>query len=71
MIEDELNITVTKWGYSVPVSCCVMTAHTGVNYCEHPPPPPVSKWRSFKWELQAWWWENRPHIHRGPCEVDE
>ena len=65
------NFEVHKISYVMPVSCCVMTANTGDNHCQHPPPKPLSRYRRIRINAQLWWWHNRPHIHRGPCEVDE
>ena len=72
MSEDpKFEFEVRKVGYTVPVSCCVMTDHTGVNYCKHPPYPPVSRWRRAKYALRSWWWQHRPRLHFGPCDDGE
>lgn len=66
------DITVRKIGYTMPVSCCLLTAYSDdINYCKHPKPPPPSRWELTRWRLRDWWWRNKPTIHRGPCEVDE
>lgn len=65
------EFTVKKISYTVPVSCCVMTANTGVNYCEHPLPEPPSRWKRARWAMRDWCWRNKPHIHRGPCETGD
>ena len=62
---------VRKIGYSVPVSCCLLTDATGVNHCKHPLPPPPTRWQTLRRRLADWWWRNRPAVHRGPCEVEE
>jgi hypothetical protein len=68
---EEPEVKVNKIGYYVPVSCCVMTDSTGVNYCEHPAPPPLSRRRRIRLNLQVWWATHRPHIHLGPCDVED
>lgn len=65
------EFTVRKYAATMPVSCCVLTDSTGVNHCEHPPPPPISRWRSLRWNLRNWWDAHRPHIHLGPCDTED
>jgi hypothetical protein len=56
--EDGLPI-VRKASYYMPVSCCQLTDSTGVNHCEHPPPPPVPWRRRLRWRISDRWWALR------------
>lgn len=48
-------IEVRKLAALIPVSCCVMTDTTGVNHCEHPPPPQPPLHRRLRWRLRSSW----------------
>jgi hypothetical protein len=65
------DFQVRKIGWTLPVSCCVMTDATGINHCQHPPPKPLTRRQRVRYAWLSWWWRNRPTLHRGPCEVDE
>ena len=64
------EITVTKYGATVPISCCVLTEATGENHCVHPPAPrarlPWHRW--LRWSISAWWYDHGPRVHFGPCD---
>lgn len=64
----EPTINVTKFGYQVPVSCCMAeTCEPG----DHPAAPKQPWRRSVRWRLAAWWYDDRPRVHRGPCDHGE
>lgn len=58
---DDARLRVTKIGYTIPVSCCVLGT------CDHEGPTPTRRQR-IRLRLGRWWWDNRPRIHRGPCD---
>jgi hypothetical protein len=29
---------------------------------------PVSRWRSLRWRMSAWWYDHRPRVHLGDCD---
>lgn len=35
------------------------------------PPPPTPRLRALRWALRSWWWDHRPRVHFGPCDIGE
>lgn len=68
--EADFTITVHKFGAALPVSCC-MLADAGGSPCDHPARPPLPRRKRVRWAITNWWYRNRPHMHRGPCPVEE
>lgn len=61
---------VNKLSTYMPVSCCVMTDTTGVNHCEHPPPPPVPRLTRLRWRLRDRWSTFRMQLGSRVAGVD-
>lgn len=56
--------TITKYGYVVPISCCLAeTCEPGA----HPAPPKLPWRRRVQLRINYWWYDNRIRVHRGPC----
>lgn len=49
------DVAVRKFAAYFSVSCCQLTDSTGVNHCEHPPPPPIPRWTRLRWRIRSWW----------------
>ena len=65
---DSKPIKITKISYTVPVSCCVaQTCGPG----DHPAAPELPWRRRIRLRMGSWWYDNRPRIHRGPCDLDD
>lgn len=62
-------LTVKKFAYTVPISCCLASEH-GIGTCDHPKPPPLTRRQRFRlWRARIW--DRRPRIHLGPCNHDD
>lgn len=56
----EHQLIVGKWSHVFPISCCVLTDSSGVNYCcDHAPLPPIPRWRGAYWRWRERWWALR------------
>jgi hypothetical protein len=53
--EPDPEIAVRKLRAFMHVTCCEMTDSTGVNHCEHPPPPRPPLHRRLHWRISSWW----------------
>jgi len=72
----EPEITVHKIGAYVPVSVELLLDAGAITEEEAremgwTPPPPLPRLRRLRWALSSWWWDHKPRVHFGPCEVDE
>jgi hypothetical protein len=63
-------LAVTKWGQQIPVSCCQLTAHTGVNHCTHPPAPPIPWRKRAQWRAWEQWHRLRRRVGSWIAGVD-
>lgn len=70
MTADEPQFTVHKYAAFVPVSCCLLTDTTGINHCQHPLPPPPSRWQRLRWRTRERWHHLRMHIGSWIAGVD-
>lgn len=64
------ELTVHKLAAYLPVSCCQMTDSTGVNHCEHPPPPRPPWRRRLRWAVSARWGALRMRLGSWLAGVD-
>jgi hypothetical protein len=69
----EPEISIYKYGWRMPLSIEQAFDYQLISEAEAremgwTPPPPVPRLRRWKWALQSWWWDHKPHAHLGPCD---